>query len=206
MQQWFAENPFEGLKDVIAAYSSLSLFYDPVRVKMHYPTSARVFDFVRSRLEEAWQKTSGVFPAVHTETLRIPVCYDDSFGQDLSFIAETNHLTKEEIIRLHTSDEYYVYMIGFLPGFAYMAEVNDKLVIPRKPIPVQVAPGSVGIAGSQTGIYPMSCPGGWQIVGRTPVSLFNPAAAVPAVLKPGDRVRFYEISREEFEMSSEERL
>jgi inhibitor of KinA len=202
MQDWFSKNPFEGLKDVIAAYSSLSLYYDPVRAKMKNQVRSSVYEFISLKLAQAWHNSSPSPAEDSGHTLLIPVCYDDEFGQDLPYISATNHLTREEIIRIHTSDIYYVYMIGFLPGFAYMAEVNERLVIPRKPVPVQVAPGSVGIAGNQTGIYPLACPGGWQIVGRTTFRLFDPSADKPAVLKPGDRVQFYEISREEYESGS----
>jgi inhibitor of KinA len=202
LQTWFAQNPFEGLKDVIAAYSSLSLFYDPVLVKTSQQVTGSIYSFIKERLEEAWQQAAALPFAEPEETILIPVCYDDFFGHDLDFIAASNQLSKQDIIELHTSGLYYVYMIGFLPGFSYMAEVDERLVMPRKPIPVQVAAGSVGIAGSQTGIYPLICPGGWQIVGRTPVSMFDPGAPIPAVLKPGDRVQFYQISREEFDQGN----
>ena len=199
IRQWFADHPFKGLKDVIAAYSSLSVFYDPLSVKMNYALPGTVFDFVQAKLEEGWRHASEVPLTGQGDLVEIPVCYDGSLAPDLAFVASTNHLSKEEIIELHTAGLYYVYMIGFLPGFSYMAEVDPRLVIPRKSVPVQVAAGSVGIAGSQTGIYPLSCPGGWQILGRTPWLMFDPASVNPSRLKQGDCVRFYRISREEYE-------
>ncbi len=132
--------------------------------------------------------------------VRIPVCYDERFGYDLDFISLAKQLAKDEIINLHVSRVYYVYMIGFLPGFSYMAAVDDKLVIARKPNPVPVIAGSVGIAGSQTGIYPLNSPGGWQIIGRTPLKkLFDEHADPPVLLKAGNRVQFYGITRQEFD-------
>jgi len=114
-------------------------------------------------------------------------------------MARLTQLTEEEGVSMHTSTIYNVYMIGFLPGFSYMGEVNERIAVPRKQAPTPVVAGSVGIAGSQTGIYPLNSPGGWQIVGRTPLRLFDPFAPEPVKLQTGDRVQFYSITKREFE-------
>ncbi len=188
-----------GLRDVIVTYSSLTVFYDPVEVKRKNDIPVSVFTFIQGKLEEACRLAERLEPAAETAIVNIPVCYDEGFGYDLDFISMTNQLSKEEIVNLHISRVYYVYMIGFLPGFSYMAAVDDKLVIERKPNPMPVVAGSVGIAGSQTGIYPLNSPGGWQIIGRTPIKLFDEQSDPPVLLKAGNRVQFYGISREEYD-------
>lgn len=199
MQGWIAAHTFPGLKDIVVAYSSLSLFYDPVVIRHTFPGFDTAFECISDKLQQAYRHSEEIQKVPDGELIRIPVCYDDTFGTDLDLISRTNHLTKQEIIDLHLSKSYYVYMIGFLPGFSYMAEVDEKLQVPRKIDPVPVAPGSIGIAGSQTGVYPISCMGGWQIIGKTPLKLFDETASVPVKLKPGDQVEFYAISREEFD-------
>jgi inhibitor of KinA len=209
MQFWLAQHPFDGMKDVVAGYSSVAVFFDPVHIMRIHSGFKSVFEFVRERLEEAWREAPGVNLNEKERAIRIPVCYDPEFGIDLEFISIKNQLSAREIIELHQSRSYYVYMVGFLPGFTYMAEVDQKLVIGRKEVPMPVAEGSVGIAGSQTGIYPLNCPGGWQIIGRTPLKLIDRKAAIPSVLLPGDRVQFFEISREAFDSmasAGEERI
>jgi inhibitor of KinA len=198
MQQWLSDRAMDGVKDLIVAYSSLTIFYDPVVIKKKHSISSSVFQFMKSKLEEAWANASPSEEKPGEQLVRIPVCYDNEFGFDLDFVAGMKKLSKDEIIQLHVSKIYRVYMIGFLPGFSYLGEVDEKLVISRKQTPVPVPAGSVGIAGSQTGIYPLNCPGGWQIIGRTRFQLFNPSRAIPVALKPGDYVQFYPISKEEF--------
>lgn len=131
--------------------------------------------------------------------IRIPVCYDPPYAMDLEQLAVQKGLSAVEVINKHMSRIYRVYMIGFLPGFSYMAGVDEQLWVPRKPQPVAVQAGSVGITGLQTGIYPVNCPGGWYIIGRTPVKLFDASAKVPVLLNAGDQVQFYRITKEEFE-------
>jgi len=199
MRDWLRKQPLGGIKDIIAGYSSVSLLYDPVFIKKKYALTSTVFEFIKEKLEEAWQSSPAKPTANEGELIRIPVCYDGAFGTDLDHIAQTKGLSKEEIVQYHYERNYYIYMIGFLPGFSYMAEVNKKLLMPRKINPVTVASGSVGIAGSQTGIYPLQCPGGWQIIGRTPIKLFDSEATVPVKLTAGQWVQFYPISKEEYE-------
>ncbi len=198
MNEWLLQNPFAGIKDIIIAYSSLSVFYDPCTVKKNYPDFSTAYDAVKDKLNEAAGQASNYNIEQRHEIIDIPVCYDDKFGYDLNFIAEEKQLSKQDIIHLHTSRSYKVYMVGFLPGFAYMGKVDEQLIVSRKLRPQQVISGSVGITGSQTAIYPTTCPGGWHIIGRTPIKLFEPAAEIPIKLTLGAQVNFYPISEEEF--------
>lgn len=125
-------------------------------------------------------------------------------GDDLDFVAEQHQLSTEEVISIHTSRSYRVFMLGFLPGFPYMGTVDERIATGRRASPRSVVPaGSVGIAGMQTGIYPQSSPGGWQLVGRTPLKIFDAIKASPCLLNPGDLVTFYSINKAEFEKLNE---
>jgi len=198
MQQWLMANAFAGQKDIIVAYSSLTIIYDPFVIRQQFRPASTVFDFVRLHLQQAFEQ-SIVHPVNHSAIIRIPVCYAEEFAMDLNAMAEAKKISPQEIIELHTAATYRVYTIGFLPGFSYMAQVHDKLIAPRKSKPVPVAAGSVGIAGAQTGIYPLDSPGGWHIIGRTPVKQFDAETKELVKLKVGDRVQFYAISKEEYE-------
>ncbi|GAA4320447.1 5-oxoprolinase subunit PxpB [Pontixanthobacter gangjinensis] len=129
----------------------------------------------------------------------LPVCYDEEFGLDLQHISEQNNLSIEEIIQLHTAAEYRIYFTGFLPGFLYLGGLDEKLKISRKKSPRKsVEKGSVGIGENQTGIYPKNSPGGWQILGKCPVELFNKNEAIPSPFSAGDKIKFEAISKEDF--------
>jgi inhibitor of KinA len=208
LHDWLQAHRFPGVIDIIVAYSSVSVFYDPSIVrsgKQDCPDG--VYYRLKRLLEQAWEATmtsdagnnQGDGPAPPSgHSFRIPVCYDDEYGPDLQWVAREKALPREEVIRLHSSCIYHVYMIGFLPGFPYLGKTDPMLEVPRKVQPVPVAAGGVGITGLQTGIYPLNSPGGWQIIGQTPVKLFNPEADPPVCLQAGDQVRFYPISKEEF--------
>jgi inhibitor of KinA len=157
-----------------------------------------VFDWVAGHLRQAFERSVQTEQEVR-EVIRIPVCYEGDYAPDLAALAQQKQLTEQEVVNIHTATIYNVYMIGFLPGFSYMGEVNERIAVPRKQHPTQVMAGSVGIAGSQTGIYPLNSPGGWQIVGRTPLPLFDPFAPEPVKLQAGDKVQFYAITKQEFE-------
>ncbi len=182
--------------DVIPAYTSLTIIYNVVQLRDRH---AKVFEWCKNQVVEViescdWNKELPV------RKLRIPVCYDESFALDGKSLCTQKKIKFEKAIELHTASVYRVYMIGFLPGFPYMGMVNKKITVPRlaKPRPV-VPSGSVGIAGQQTGIYPLDSPGGWNIIGRTPVKLFNPASpTAPVLVQPCDEVTFYSISKDEF--------
>ncbi len=194
-----ARQKFSGLIEVVPAYASVTVFYDPTLVlrtaslKSSTP-STWVITYLEDLLQNPFPSTRILQPVIS-----VPVCYDPEFGLDLDFLSALHQLSPEEIIQLHTGKEYTVYMLGFTPGFPYMGAVDDQLASPRKDRPRTVVPaGSVGIAGKQTGVYPFATPGGWQIIGRTPLKLFDPEKNPPTALKAGDRVKFYSIGKEEF--------
>lgn len=182
--------PPEGLIDLIPTYRSLLVQYDPT-VLSFKDLQKIVFSF--GDLSRGPAETVG--PMVE-----IPVCYGKDFGPDLQEVAAFLRLTEEEVIEIHSKALYHVYMIGFTPGFPYMGGLDPRLFIPRKKVPREFVPaGTVGIADQQTGIYPLDSPGGWQLIGRTPVKLFDLDRIEVFYLKPGDRVKFKAISEEEFE-------
>ena len=187
----------EGITEIIPAYSSLTICFDPAVLKKRSGPGMAAGEWLAGYLG-----TELGNPAPDTSTsvrhIRIPVCYDESFAPDLQRLAAERNLPVAELICLHTGREYQVYMLGFLPGFAYMGEVEEQIAAPRKEQPEAVKAGSVGIAGKQTGIYPLDSPGGWNIIGRTPLCLFNAQDEEPCLLRAGDRVQFYSIGPEEF--------
>ena len=197
MQQWLAAHPFEGMKELVLAYASLTVYYDLFIVKKIYQPPV-VHKWVEEKLRESFEKSPESMDK-RGELHHIPVCYETEYASDLESMSNLKHLSTDEIIELHTSKLYRVYMIGFLPGFPYMGEVDPQLIQARKLKPSPVKAGSVGIAGAQTGIYPFNSPGGWNIIGRTPFNLFNAEMAQPVWLKAGDQVKFYAIGKEEFE-------
>ncbi|MBI5602450.1 MAG: 5-oxoprolinase subunit PxpB [Deltaproteobacteria bacterium] len=184
-----AEPPL-GLIDLIPTYRSLLVQYDPT-VLSFKDLQKIVFSF--SELSGGAAETVG-------RLVEIPVCYGNAYGPDLKVVADYLHLTEEEIIEIHSKAVYQVYMIGFTPGFPYLGGLDPRLFAPRKKVPRELVPaGTVGIADQQTGIYPIDSPGGWQLIGRTPIKLFDLDREEVFYLKPGDRVKFNPISEEEFE-------
>jgi len=193
--------PFPGLIESVPAYSSLAVYFDTGVVKGIQPNYETAFDVVREHLENILRKIVLADDDTKNQVIEIPVLYD---GEDLGFVADRHFLTHEEVIAIHVSVTYRVFMIGFLPGFAYMGSVNKRISTPRRSSPRTFVPGgSVGIAGTQTGIYPQSSPGGWQLIGRTPLRIFDKEKSSPCLLNPGDRVRYYPIDLIEFEKRNE---
>ena len=186
-----------GVIEMIPAYSSLTIYYDVLAMKKKISNNVTVFEWMKKQLEENL-KLPAHENIIAEKIVRIPVCYESEFSPDMEQLAAAKKLTVDEVIQIHTSCNYKVYMLGFLPGFAYMGEVDEKVAMPRKPQPQNVVAGSVGIAGKQTGIYPLASPGGWQIIGRTPLKLFDAEREEPVLLKAGDKVKFYSISKDEF--------
>lgn len=175
---------------VITAYNSLLVIY-PYAIEDFYSEKKRMLKVLQA---------ANVQKRVMEKRILLPVCYDPSVAPDLELVSEQKNLEKEEIISIHTAATYRVYMIGFLPGFPYLGGLDKRLEIPRKEEPRnKVAAGSVGIAGNQTGIYPRESPGGWQIIGRCPIPLFDPLADPPCSISPGDIIKFREISLSQFE-------
>lgn len=186
-----------GLLDLAPAYSSLALVLDLAWFDRRFP-EANPLQVAQGWVESAL-KSPGNFEAVAGRLVEIPVCYEGDFAPDLERPAAWSGMEVSEIIAHHTGPEYRVYLIGFLPGFAYMGTVDARLAAPRLARPRERVPaGSVGIAGLQTGVYPLESPGGWNLIGRTPLRLFDPARPEPVLLRPGDRVRFRAIGAAEF--------
>jgi inhibitor of KinA len=199
IHDWLLERPFPGRLDILTAYSSVTVLYDPARVVAGGVNGpGGVYSWLEALLKRAWSEATEPVPdpeaAGETRIIDIPVCYEGEHAPDLQRVAAQKGLSPEEVIGLHTAEVYRVYMIGFLPGFPYMGRIDARLSLPRKSEPAPVRAGGIGIVGLQTGIYPMNSPGGWWIIGRTPVQLFDAAADPPVWLKAGERVRFHAIS------------
>lgn len=199
---------FPGLLDVVPAYASLTIHFDPFRIRQKLSSGAETpTAFVVHNLLEIKRQTSRMpdvsNPALfekkwtlETPLLEIPVHYGGLEGPDLPELAERLRLAEPDIVRLHAASTYCVFMIGFLPGFPYLGPLPDALVVPRRATPrMKVPAGSVAIAGRQTGIYPQASPGGWHVIGHTDVRLFDPHAPSPSLLQPGMRVRFVPCDR-----------
>jgi inhibitor of KinA len=188
---FFDKNPFPGFVEIVPAYASLSVFYNVSIVRKTFPDFPTAFEAVKNFTENALQNLDDLHEG-KPRMVEIPVCFDVEYALDLDSVAALNNLSASEVIKIFLAATYRVYMLGFLPGFAYMGDVDKRIAAPRKKSPrLQVPKGSVGIAGRQTGIYSLESPGGWQIIGRTNVELFTPNADQPTFLQPGDAVKFY---------------
>jgi inhibitor of KinA len=199
LYDWMEAHRFPGVLDIIVAYSSVSVFFDPLVVRASGINGQDpVSGWVGSWLERAWKEAGMREPEAEGLIISIPVCYEGECAPDLDWVARQKGLSSKEVVAIHSVAVYRVYMVGFLPGFSYMGIVDERIQLARKPQPVSVAAGGVGIAGMQTGIYPLNSPGGWQIIGRTPMRFFDVAENPPVRLKTGDRVRFCPISIADF--------
>ena len=183
----------KGIKDIIPAYHTVTIVYDTALLKKEVQTST-VYEMICEQLEKAVDQFT-ITSTTESRLVRIPVCYDLSLAPDMESLATIHNISIDKLIQLHTGKIYRVYMIGFLPGFTYMGMVDEKIATPRKSKPRTLVPaGSVGIAGEQTGIYPFDSPGGWQLIGQTPIPMFSVDKEEPCYLHPGDEVEFYSIS------------
>jgi inhibitor of KinA len=179
-----AADPFPGLRETVPTYRSLLVYYDPRQLS---------WDEARRLVANALARSTDT-PMPEPREVEIPVVYGGEFGPDIGFVAAHTGLSEEEVVRLHTSVTYTVYMLGFAPGFVYLGGLPEALATPRLPTPRPSVPaGSVGIAGLQTGIYGLSTPGGWRLIGRTPLTMLDLNRQPPTLLQPGDRVRFVRI-------------
>lgn len=171
-----------GVRDVVPAYHTVAVYFDPAEISRAA---------LRSELERALEVVAGGAPPDESAPVEIAVTYGGADGPDLASVAAFASCSEEDVVRLHAASVYRVYMLGFLPGFAYLGSVDRRIAMPRLDAPrLRVPAGSVGIAGAQTGIYPCETPGGWRIIGRTSARLFDPARREPSMLKAGDRVKF----------------
>lgn len=181
--------PPEGMIEFVPAFTTVAIYYDPLR------SSEAELAFCINDLTTRFDLSADAPPRV----VEIPVCYGGEFGNDLKFVAKQANLTPEEVIEIHSAGDYLVHMIGFAPGFPYLGGMSPRIATPRRETPrVKTPAGSVGIAGEQTGVYPIETPGGWQLIGRTPLALFRPQETPPTLLLPGDTVRFAPITAQQF--------
>ena len=188
------------ITEVAPAYTTVAVFYDPARAVAAGADQKNIFEWMGGLVQTTIANGQVRLKRVKASPIEIPVCYDDTFALDLDDVTRCVGLSPEAVVDLHTSALYRVSCLGFTPGFPYLSGLPRQLATPRRPVPrKEVAAGSVGIGGNQTGIYPIKSPGGWNIIGRTPMQLFNPKKNPPALLCPGDHVRFRIISRDEFE-------
>ncbi len=179
-----------GVIEWIPTYTALSIYYDPFLIS---------YDFLQDRMKSLYDKLLQV-DLPPTKIIEIPVYYGGEYGPDLEFVAEHNKLTPQEVIHFHTNTEYLIYMMGFSPGFPYLGGMSEEIAAPRLASPrAKISAGSVGIAGSQTGVYPMESPGGWQIIGKTPLKLYNPSSNQPILLQTGNYIHFSPITEAEYE-------
>ena len=177
-----------GITESVPAFASLLVRYDPLRTD--YDSVSAALRFLSGDISSEGAQAG--------RTVDVPVCYGGAYGEDLPAVAHHAGLSEEEVIRLHSGHTYRIYMLGFLPGFPYLGGLDERLFTPRLPTPrTRIPAGSVGIGGQQTGIYPMESPGGWQLIGRTPLCLFAPGRKLPYA--SGDSIRFVPIDAREFE-------
>ena len=183
---------YPGIRNLHPAYSSLLIDFDPLQL-----THEQLESLVAPLIVESSFLPSNLGGS---SLIEIPVCYDREFAPDLATVAQHSLLTEEQVIATHADGDYFVYFLGFSAGFAYLGGLASPLHVPRMVTPrKQVEAGSVGIGGAQTGIYPNASPGGWQLIGRTPLRMFDAATEPPSLLQPGDGVRFRRIDRGEFD-------
>ncbi len=180
----------KGIVELVPAYNELMICYNPLEIK---------YSILVDKLKHIEEGLNTIeLPELFL--LHIPVCYDPEFAPDIEIVANTSKLTTEEVIQTHSSVEYLVYMLGFTPGFCYLGGMNNKIATPRKESPRQIIEaGSVGIAGNQTGIYPIDSPGGWQLIGKTLLKLFDPERKPEFLIRAGDYIKFNPITKIEFE-------
>ena len=184
------ELQLDGIIELVPTYCALLVEYDA----MLYSYSD-ICNIIEPTLEEGMTDTTNELVTV----VEVPTVYGGDFGPDLSFVASHNHLSEDEVVSIHSGTDYLVYMLGFIPGFTYLGGMDPRIATPRLSSPRTLIPaGSVGIAGEQTGTYPSDSPGGWQIIGRTPVTMYDMSKAQAALLNAGDYVRYVPIDESEF--------
>ncbi|CAH0242957.1 5-oxoprolinase subunit PxpB [Priestia megaterium] len=197
-------NPFPGFIECVPAFTNLTIFYNPLEVvaavkKKEKKEFVSPFEVVSSIIQSKLENEQTEKELNH-RTVSIPVYYGGEYGPDLEYVARHHNLTTEEVISIHSEGEYLAYMIGFAPGFPFLGGLSERIATPRRPSPrTSIPAGSVGIAGMQTGVYPISTPGGWQLIGQTPIKLFLPEQNPPSLLQAGDIVKFEPISKEEYQ-------
>ncbi|MCI2049139.1 MAG: 5-oxoprolinase subunit PxpB [Lachnospiraceae bacterium] len=192
---WVELQRFRGVRELLPTYRSLLVFYDPRVI---------LYDRLKKDLSRFSEEDSAAALA-HTRTLLVPCCYEDPYGPDLLAMEPLTGLSRSEIVKIHSSVDYKIYMLGFLPGFVYLGGLDPRIAAPRLKTPRTKIPArSVGIGGSQTGVYPMDSPGGWRLIGSTPLEFYDPKREEPILCKAGEYIRFVPISVPEYNLIREE--
>ncbi|WP_058306665.1 5-oxoprolinase subunit PxpB [Gracilibacillus massiliensis] len=195
LQYELTNHPSLPIVEAVIGYCTITIYFDPFKIshqQLKLKLQEIIKDFGDSKNDQG---------TLHM----IPVCYEEEYGIDLATLADINHFSVEEVIKIHTSPIYHVGFLGFSPGFPFLTGMDQRLATDRRDKPrLEVAKGSVGIAGGQTGIYPSSSPGGWNIIGRTPINLLPFKKDRPTLFSPGDQLKFYAISKSEFEQIYQE--
>jgi inhibitor of KinA len=188
-----------GVLEAAPAYTTIGVLYDPTRLADAGIEPEAAFEWMAGQVRQTVSARASGMAKIKSRLIEIPVCYDPEFAFDLDEVAGHAAISPEEVVDLHRGTEYRVNCIGFTPGFPFLSGLPAKLATPRRATPRKEIPaGSVAIGGKQTGVYPIESPGGWNVIGRTPLRLFDPAKDPPALLRAGDRVRFSPITRARF--------
>ncbi|MET3617931.1 KipI family sensor histidine kinase inhibitor [Peptoniphilus olsenii] len=184
------EQKLDGVVDILPTYRSILINYDPVKI-----TFSELVD-VLNGLKTKDAKGVGEF----VRLVEIPTLYGGEYGPDIDFVASHANMTVDEVIKIHSGTDYLVYMMGFIPGFTYLGGLDERIATPRLKSPrLKIEPGSVGIASNQTGMYPLESPGGWQLIGRTPLKLYDDTIDPPVFIQAGDYIRYVPITKEEYD-------
>lgn len=196
-----------GVTEMAPSYTTIAVFYDPARVAAAGAPPWQVFEWLAAHIQTVIANGEVRLKRPIASAIEIPVCYDDKFALDLDEVSQHAGLSAQQVIELHSGAEYRVHCVGFTPGFPYLSGLPAELATPRRSVPRKEVPaGSIAIGGNQAGIYPMKSPGGWNIIGRTPLRLFRPKKNPPALLCAGDLVSFRPIGRDEFDLTTRQTI